>query len=108
MNLHRNARTTPISRAEMARRVLGGQSPMAVATAMGVTVKTVKKWADRFKAEGSAGLEDRSSRPHKLRRPTAAEVVEQIIGLRRQRWTGKQIAKETATSRATVSCELRD
>ena len=35
MNLHRNARTTPISRAEMARRVLGGQPPMAVATAMG-------------------------------------------------------------------------
>ena len=107
MNLHRNARTTPNSRAEMARRVLGGQSPMAVATAMGVTVKTVKKWADRFEAEGSAGLEDRSSRPHKLRRPTAAEVVERIIGLRRRRWTGKQIAKETATSRATVSRVLR-
>jgi transposase InsO family protein len=107
MNLHRNARTTPISRAEMARRVLSGQTPLAVATAMGVDVKTVRKWAGRFGAEGSAGLEDRSSRPHQLRRPTPADVVDQIIALRRQRWTGKQIAKETRVSPATVSRVLR-
>jgi transposase InsO family protein len=107
MNLHRNACTTPISRAEMARRVLGGQPPMAVATAMGVDAKTVRKWAGRFKAEGTAGLADRSSRLHKLRRPTPPEIIEQIIALRRQRWTGKQIAKETATSPSTVSRVLR-
>jgi transposase InsO family protein len=107
MNLHRSARTTPISRAEMARRVPGGQPPMAVATAMGVDAKTVRKWAGRFKAEGTAGLADRSSRPHKLRRPTPPEIIEQIIALRRQRWTGKQIAKETATSPSTVSRVLR-
>ena len=91
----------------MARRVLSGQTPMAVATAMGVDVKTVRKWAERFGSEGPAGLEDRSSRPHRLREPTPPEVIEQIIALRRQRWTGKQIAKETATSRATVSRVLR-
>jgi transposase InsO family protein len=107
MNLHRNARTTPISRAEMARRVLGGQAPMAVATAMGVDVKTVRKWTGRFLAGGSAGLADRSSRPHKLWRPTPPEVIEKIIMLRRQRWTGKQIAKEIVTSPATVSRVLR-
>jgi transposase InsO family protein len=91
----------------MARRVFGGQAPMAVATAMGVDVKTVRKWTDRYRAEGPAGLEDRSSRPHKLRRPTPPEVVARVIALRRQRWTGKQIAKETATSPATVSRVLR-
>jgi transposase InsO family protein len=107
MNLHRNARTTPISRAEMARRVLGGQAAMAVATAIGVDVKTVRKWVGRFRAEGTAGLGDRSSRPHKVRRPTPPAVIEQIIALRRQRWTGRQIAKEMATSRATVSRVLR-
>jgi hypothetical protein len=107
MNLHRNARTTPISRAEMARRVLCGQPPMVVATAMGVDAKTVRKWSERFQAEGSAGLGDRSSRPHQLRRPTPPEVVDQIIALRRQRWTGKQIAKETKVSPATVSRVLR-
>src|SRR5580704_6924773 len=107
MNLHRNACTTPISRAEMARRVLSGATPMAVATAMGVDVKTVRKWVRRFQAEGPAGLEDRSSRPHRLWRPTPPEVVKQIIVLRRRRWTGKQIAQETATSPATVSRVLR-
>ncbi len=91
----------------MARRVLVGQSPMAVATAMGVDAKTVRKWVGRFHAEGLAGLRDRSSRPHKLRRPTSPEVIDQIIALRRQRWTGKQIATQTATSPATVSRVLR-
>src|ERR1700676_5409487 len=104
MNFHRNASTTPISRAEMARRVLSGATPMAVATAMGVDVKTVRKWGRRFQA---AGPEDRSSRPHRLWRPTPPEVVKQIIVLRRRRWTGKQIAQETATSPATVSRVLR-
>jgi transposase InsO family protein len=108
MNLHRNARTTVHSRAEVARRVLKlGQPPKAVATAFGVDVKTVRKWTDRFLALGAAGLEDRSSRPRRLREPTPPETVEQIIALRRQRWTGKQIAKETGVSPATVSRILR-
>jgi transposase len=80
---------------------------MVVATAMGVDVKTVRKWVGRLLAEGSAGLADHSSRPHTLRRPTPPEVVEQIIALRRRRWTGKQIAKQTGTSPATVSRVLR-
>src|SRR5579872_2172530 len=54
MNLHRNARTTPGSRAAMVRR-LAGESKAAVAAALGVDVKTVRKWAARFEAEGSVG-----------------------------------------------------
>ena len=108
MNLHSNASSTPNSRAEMVRRVVEeGQSPMSVATDMGVVVKTVRKWVGRFKAEGLAGLQDRSSRPHKLHRPTPAAVRDRIVELRRLRWTGRQIAKETKTSPATVSRVLR-
>lgn len=108
MNLHRNARTTPASRAEMVRRVLeGGQSSATVAKAFGVELKTVKKWVARFEEEGSGGLEDRSSRPRRLRRPTPPETVERIIALRRQRLPGKQIAQETGVSRSTVSRILR-
>ena len=108
MNLHRNARTTAHSRAEMARRVLEeGQRPKAVAWAFGVDAKTVRKWVDRFQAEDRPGLQDRSSRPHRLRQPTSPETVERVIELRRQRWIGKQIAKETAVSPATVSRILR-
>ena len=91
----------------MARRVMGGQSPTAVATAFGVEVKTVSKWVARFEAEGPAGLQDRSSRPKRLRDPTPAETVERIIALRRQRFTGQQIAQQSGVSPATVSRILR-
>jgi transposase InsO family protein len=108
MNIHKNARLTPHSRAELVRRVLvEGQTPMAVATAMGVCAKTVRKWVGRFAAEGVAGLTDRSSRPHHLYRPTPETTAERIGGLRRQRWTGKQIARETGVSPATVSRVLK-
>jgi transposase InsO family protein len=108
MNIHKNARLTPHSRAELVRRVLvEGQAPMAVATAMGVTGKTVGKWVARFAAEGPAGLVDRSSRPHCLYRPTPEATAERVEALRRQRCTGKQIARETGVSPATVSRVLQ-
>jgi hypothetical protein len=67
-------------------------------------VSELRKWVERYRREGLAGLQDRSSRPHRLRQPT---VVDEIERLRRQRWTGKQIAAETAVSPATVSRVLR-
>ena len=107
MNVHKNARLTAHSRAELVRRVLGGQPAKAVATAFGVDAKTVRKWVERFRSEGPTGLADRSSRPKTVRRPTPPRTQEQIIALRRQRWTGQQIAKETQVSPATVSRILR-
>jgi transposase InsO family protein len=84
-----------------------GQPPKAVATAFGVDVKTVRKWVERFRLEGPAGLLDRSSRPRRLRRPTPLQTREQIIALRRTRWTGQQIAQSAGVSPATVSRILR-
>ena len=108
MNVHKNARLTVHSRAELVRRVLSeGQTASAVAIAFGVTIKTVSKWVERFVAEGPAGLAERSSRPHRLNRPTPPEKVEQIIALRRQRLTGQQIARDVGVSPATVSRVLR-
>ena len=107
MNVHKNARLTEHSRADLVRRVQAGQPPKAVATAFGVDAKTVGKWVKRFEAEGPDGLADRSSRPHKLYRPTPAETVDRVIVLRRQRFCGQQIAKETGVSPATVSRILR-
>ena len=92
----------------MVRRVLfGGETEKSVAAAFATTTKTVRKWVDRYEAGGLAGLEDRSSRPVRLREPTPCETVERIIALRRLRLPGKQIAEETGVSRATVSRILR-
>ncbi len=108
MNIHKNARLTVHSRAELVHRRLDeGQSPKAVATAFGVDAKTVAKSVKRFETEGPDGLADRSSRPHKLYRPTLPETVAQVIALRRQRFCGQQIARDTRVSPATVSRILR-
>ena len=108
MNVHKNAKLAPRGRAEIVRRVIDqGQTPTSVATDVGVCERTVRKWVARFRAEGSQGLQDRSSRPHTLRRPTPAPVVRQIAALRRQRCTGAQIAAQLDVSTATVSRVLR-
>ena len=108
MDVHKNAPLTPAGREAMVRRVIdGGLTPRAVGRAVGVSLKTVRKWVARFKAEGETGLRDRSSRPHRLRKPTSQPVIARIEALRRQRFTGKQIAKETGVSPATVSRVLR-
>lgn len=108
MDVHKNARLTPAGREIMVRRVIeGGQTPKALSAAVGVCPRTVRKWVKRFRAEGLAGLQDRSSRPHRVRRPTPPETIARIEKLRRQRWTGVQIARETGVSKATVSRILR-
>ena len=107
MDIHKNARLTPFGRERIVHQVLSGQAPEAVALAAGVCPRTVRKWVTRFKVEGSAGLADRSSRPHRLYRPTPQATVERVVALRRQRRTGKQIAAETGISAATVSRILK-
>src|SRR6266851_2339427 len=63
MNMHKNARMTPIGRERLVQAVVGG--------------------------------------------PTPAAIVERVEALRRQRFTGKQIAANLAISPATVSRILR-
>jgi len=107
MNMHKNARMTPFGRERLVQAVLSGQTPEAAARAAGVCPRTVRKWVARFNAEGRAGLMDRSSRPKRLYRPTPATIVQQVEVLRRQRFTGKQIAADLGVSPATVSRILR-
>ena len=108
MNIHHNARLTPLGRERMVRAIVEGrQMPQAAARAAGVCPRTARKWVARFKAEGLAGLADRSSRPQRLRQPTSPAVVDQVIGLRRQRLPGQHIAKTAGVSPATVSRILK-
>lgn len=107
MDIHKNARLTVHGRERIVRQVMSGQTPKAAALAVGVCPRTIRKWVARCRAEGLAGLRDRSSRPRRLRCPTPQEVVLKIEQLRRQRWTGKQIAAEAGVSPATVSRVLR-
>ena len=78
MDIHKNARLTPRGREHMVNMVLRGQTPKAAREAVGVCPRTGRKWRDRFEQEGQAGLQDRSSRPHRLRQPTPPEVIERM------------------------------
>jgi transposase InsO family protein len=71
------------------------------------TAKTVAKWVKRFRAEGVDGLRDRSSRPLSSDSQTPQATCDAVEALRRQRYTGKQIARELGISPATVSRILR-
>ena len=107
MNIHKNARLTRHGRERIVSLARSGQTPIAIANTLGVCPRTVRKWLKRYQDEGAGGLLDRSSRPHRLHRPTPTASIERIAELRRQRWTGKQIAQTVGVSPATVSRVLR-
>ncbi len=92
----------------MVRCVLDqGWSRRATARAFGVDPKVVSGWVQRFEQAGYAGLQDRSSRPHKQPRRTPRRIQRQIEALRRQRWTMQRIADFVGRSRATVGRILK-
>jgi transposase InsO family protein len=108
MKLHANARTCPKSRRLIVHRVEEeGWSLAAAAEAAGVSERTAAKWIARWRAEGEAGLLDRSSAP--WRRPTQlpAERVTAIEALRRLRMTAAEIAECLSMALSTVSRWLK-
>lgn len=108
MNTHYNARLTAWGRAELVRRVLIDREPPAVvAAALRISPNTVYKWLRRFAEEGLAGLAQRSSRPHRCPRATAARVVRRILRLRTRRLTGPEIAEQLGLPPSTVGRVLQ-
>jgi len=92
----------------MIKRILDLDQPVAeVAAAFGLSQRCVYKWLARFRAEGLAGLGDRSSRPRCSPRTTHPLRVARVLALRRRRLPGFQIARATKLSRACVSRLLR-
>jgi transposase InsO family protein len=67
----------------------------------------VRKWRDRFAAEGEPGLRDRSSRPHRSPTRLAAAIEAEIEALRRQRLSGPAIARQLGRPVSTVGVILR-
>ena len=85
---HRNARTTVYARGLMVQRHLAGWPQARIAEQLGVSRPTVSKWIGRYRAEGWAGLEDRSSRPHTTPNRIDPTVEAQILALREREHRG--------------------
>jgi transposase InsO family protein len=80
---HANAALTPIQRLRIARLIVDDGWPVAHAAAFfHVAWPTANRWADRYRAMGSAGMQDRSSRPHRSPNRTRPELVRKIVHLR--------------------------
>ena len=107
MNTHKNARLTPKGREAMVRAVVDrGLSKAEAARQFNTSAKTVAKWVARFREQGVAGLNDRSSRPLSSPARTSLETLAKVAVMRRMRFTGQQIARDLAISPATVSRAL--
>ena len=109
MNLHKNARTCPKSRALMVSRVLEDRRAVAeVATEMGVSRRTVYKWVQRYCEGGEAALQDGSSEPGVLHHQLGQDWVDLIVELRTEyKMTALHIARQLDLARSTVAGVLQ-
>jgi len=106
VKLHANAKTTPKSRLLLVQRIEEGWDACAAAEAVGVSRRTGFKWLRRYRDEGLAGLQDRSSRPHRIPHQTSQRDVGRIKHLRLRRLAAYQIARLLRMARSTVSAVL--
>jgi len=106
---HPNAPLTPQGRRRMVACVLDQHWTIEqTAERFQVDAKTVRKWRDRYLAEGDTGLLDRSSRPHRSPNQTRPKLRNTVLRLRRRhRWGADHIAHETGLAASTVQAILR-
>lgn len=106
---HANARLNIHGRRLLVERVIGQGRPVAhVAKELGVSRQCAHRWVARFRAEGNAGLYDRSSRPHTCPRRTPADIEDRVLQLRRDERRGQDwIGPELNLPARTVSAILR-
>ena len=104
MKLHGNARLSVKGRELLVERIeVAGWSLTQAAEAAGVSDRTARKWLARYRAEGPAGLADRSSAPARIANRTEERRIEAIAALRRLRMTGAEIAEVLCMAHSTVS-----
>jgi transposase InsO family protein len=105
---HANAALTPIQRLRIARLIVDEEWPVAhAAVFFHVSWPTAKRWADRYAAMGKAGMQDRSSRPHRSPNRTRPDVVRRIVHLRWKKRLGPvSISENTGVPASTVHAVL--
>jgi transposase InsO family protein len=81
----------------LVQRVIADQRPVAhVAKELGVSRQCAHRWVARFRAEGVAGLVDRSSRPLRSPRRTSPEAEARVLAARRELRCGPAGIAETS------------
>jgi transposase InsO family protein len=90
------------------RVIVLGWPVATAAEAQGISRATAYKWIRRFRTEGSPGLADRTSRPHRSPRATPAAEVARILAARTEwRWGPDRLGPLTGHPASTVAAVLR-
>jgi transposase InsO family protein len=104
MKLHANAALSLNQRRRLVGRVVEEQWTLTkAAEAAEVSVRCARRWVGRYRAEGQAGLLDRSSAPRRVANRTDERRVQAIAALRRLRFTGPELAELLDMPLSTVS-----
>ena len=82
MHCHANARLTPRGRAAVFAAVDAGMTVSAACLAFRLSRRTYYRWLPRWRAEGEAGLVDRSSRPRRSPQRVSTATERQVAALR--------------------------
>ena len=101
MNLHSNARLTPYSREQIVRRREAGETPEAIAEAMGVSSTTVPNGLNAMRRKALKAF--RTVRPARTRCAIQRRRTLEVEDLRRTRLPMWKIAMLTGLSQSTVS-----
>ena len=106
---HANAQLTPAGRLRLAQLVVDkGWTLARAAERWNCSVTTAKRWADRYRQAGRAGIVDRSSRPVSSPHRTPTRRERRIVGLRvSRRWGPARIAYRLGMAVSTVHKVLR-
>lgn len=105
---HANARLNLHGRRLLVERVIHRRPVSHVAKELGISRQCAHRWIAWFRAEGEAGLADRSSRPRTCPRQTSVEIEQRVLELRRTQRRGQDwIGPEVGLAPRTVSAILR-
>ena len=106
---HRNAPLTELGRLRLARCIVDDGWPLRrAAERFQVSPTTAKRWADRYRESGEAGMADRPSRPHHSPRRTPAPIERKALHLRAtRRWGPARIAGRLGLHASTAHKILR-
>ncbi|WP_030492003.1 IS481 family transposase [Micromonospora chokoriensis] len=94
---HASAPLTERGRLRLARYVVDDEWPLRrAAERLQVSPTTAKRWSERYRVEGAAGMKDRSSRPHHSPNRTRPQVERQVLHLRTsRRWGPARVGAST-------------
>ena len=102
---HANARLTVHGRFLLVERVIGDRRPVAhVAKELGISRQCAHRWVNRYRAQGGAGLVERSSRPHSMPARSSPDTEAAVLLARRKLRCGPaRLSQVTGVPARTIS-----